>query len=76
MLQQQGNHLKCHQESPCQLPGYTPSKIQLTDVNAINAYTKMLQSTLIYKEASSYCRVCVLSDHFIYIVVVSWHFLG
>jgi hypothetical protein len=30
--------------------------VQLTDPSAIDAYIKMLQSTLIYREASSYCR--------------------
>jgi hypothetical protein len=51
-----GCHANCDIQSPCQRPGYRPSKIQLTDPTTIAAYTTMLQSTLIYKEAPSYCR--------------------
>jgi hypothetical protein len=48
-----GNHANCDEKSNCQLPGYSPSKIPLTDQKAIDAYTNALKSTLMYKEASS-----------------------
>jgi hypothetical protein len=52
-----GSHVNCDNGSSCRHPGYRPTKGQLTDPSVIDAYMKMLQSTLIYREASSYCRV-------------------
>ena len=50
-------HSQCHEESFCRRSGYSPTKLQLTDPAAIQAYEKALKATLIYKNAESYCRV-------------------
>ena len=54
---QQGRHHHCNEESACRKDGYVPSKIQLRDPAAIEAYTKKLKETLIYANAESYCHV-------------------
>ena len=50
----QGIHTDCHNSKQ---PGYSPSKILLTNQAAIEAYEKALCQTQIYRYAESYCRV-------------------
>ena len=53
----QNYHSHCYQDSPCRQPGFSPSKVLLTDPRAISVYEKALQDTMIYRHAESYCRV-------------------
>ena len=39
-------HTKCHEESPCRHPGYSPTKLQFTDPAAIQVYEKILKAIL------------------------------
>uniref|UniRef100_A0A1X7V110 Uncharacterized protein n=1 Tax=Amphimedon queenslandica TaxID=400682 RepID=A0A1X7V110_AMPQE len=50
-----GNHSNCNQSSSCRYPGYAPSKMLITDPNAVEAYTRKLKQTLIYVNDESYC---------------------
>ena len=81
----QGIHDHCHAESPCRNPQYSPSKIKITNLQAMDAYEKALQHCNIYRYAESYCRVskiciwqsCVPICHILLLsLLVPWHILG
>jgi len=55
----QGNHDKCHAESPCKSEGYVMSKKPLTKPAAIAAYKKAIMGTTIYRHCSDYMRVTI-----------------
>jgi hypothetical protein len=59
----QNQHDECATDSPCQHATYQPSKIVLSNPNAIAAYEKILKDTLIYRYAESYCRVSIYYLH-------------
>ena len=54
----QGVHDNCHSSSSCQQPGYVSNKTHITNPSAVAAYEKSLKSTLIFRDADSFCRVC------------------
>ncbi|KAI8490240.1 Orexin receptor type 2 [Branchiostoma belcheri] len=62
----EGNHEQCHAGSPCQSSVWRPRKVLLKDPDAIEAYTKFLKSTEVYKRAEHYIMVL---DPYLYLVV-------
>ena len=59
----QGIHTNCHSSSSCKQPGYVSNKMMITDTKTAAAYEKKLTSTLIFRNAVSFCRVCIVVDH-------------
>jgi hypothetical protein len=52
----QGDHSSCHSTSACHMPRYTPSKVELTDPQAVQTLTKTLRGTYIFRNAQEFCR--------------------
>ena len=45
--------------SSCKQPGYVCNKKMITDAKTAEAYEKKLRSTIIFRNAVSFCRVCI-----------------
>ena len=49
--------MKCPSTSSCHAPGYTPSKVKLTNETAVQCLIKHLQAAYIYRNSNDFCRV-------------------
>ncbi|XP_078700991.1 uncharacterized protein LOC144927455 isoform X2 [Branchiostoma floridae x Branchiostoma belcheri] len=67
-----GNHEQCHAGSPCQSSVWRPRKVLLKDPDAIEAYTKFLKSTEVYKRAEHYimCRDTYMVESFNNVILI------
>ena len=58
-----GNHAACHHTSRCQQPGYIPSRLIVTDNDAVRILSTCIQSLIMYKQPAKY-KFC-MDTHYV-----------